>query len=168
MSLCVAWSVTLSLTHTLPHPTPDKLKIGSFGTDTDNLKSVIVALSLNNSGNLKSIFNVPPLQNNAEVVGFRFVSTWDKRSPEKGQSGSSILTPPLPPSTIPEGPIPGLLLLTQSSTEERDSVRELMAIRCPAGDMSNWELELGMLPDPRPAMEVLPGKSPVTVSLISI
>jgi hypothetical protein len=54
--------------------------LGSFGTDTDNLKSVIVALALNNAGNLKSIFNVPPLQNNAEVVGFRLVSTWDKSS----------------------------------------------------------------------------------------
>jgi hypothetical protein len=141
------------------------MAIGSFGTDTDNLKSVIVALALNNSGNLKSIFNIPPLQNNAEVVGFRFVSTWDKSSPDKGDlSLLRSLTSSLF-GTTPIGPIPGLLLLTQSSTEERDSVRELMAIRCPAGDMSNWELELGMLPDPRPAMEVLPGKSPVTVSL---
>lgn len=60
------------------------LVLGSFGTDTDNLKSVIVALALNISGNLKSIFNVPPLQNNAEVVGFRLVSTWDKSSHDKG------------------------------------------------------------------------------------
>lgn len=58
--------------------------LGSFGADTDNLKSVIVALTINNSGNLKSIFNVPPLQSNAEVVGFRLVSTWDKRSHDKG------------------------------------------------------------------------------------
>lgn len=58
--------------------------LGSFGADTDNLKSVIVALALNNSGNLKSIFNIPPLQNNAEVVGFRLVSTWDKSSHNKG------------------------------------------------------------------------------------
>lgn len=65
------------------------------------------------------------------------------------------------------GPIPGLLLLTQRSTEDRDSVRELMVIRCPVGDISTWELELGMLPDPRPAMEVLPGKSPVTVRMSS-
>lgn len=57
-------------------------------------------------------------------------------------------------------------MLTQTSTEDRDSVRELMAIRCPVGDISTWELELGMLPDPRPAMEVLPGKSPVTVSVL--
>jgi hypothetical protein len=67
------------------------MAIGSFGTDTDNLKSVIVALALNNSGNLKSIFNVPPLQNNAEVVGFRFVSTWDKSSPDKGDLSLSLL-----------------------------------------------------------------------------
>ena len=59
-------------------------------------------------------------------------------------------------------------MLTQTSTEDRDSVRELMAIRCPVGDTSTWELELGMLPDPRPAMEVLPGKSPVTVSVLEL
>jgi hypothetical protein len=62
------------------------------------------------------------------------------------------------------GPTPGLLLLTQSHSEDRDIVRELMVLRCPSGDVLSWELELGMLQDPRPAMEVLPGKSPITVS----
>lgn len=48
------------------------------------MKSVIVALSSTSCGDLKSIFTVPPLQNNSEVVGFRIVATWDKGNEQKG------------------------------------------------------------------------------------
>ncbi len=57
-------------------------------------------------------------------------------------------------------------MLTQNQSKDRDVVRELMLLRCPSGDVSSWELELGMLQEPRPAMEVLPGTSPISVDRI--
>lgn len=63
-------------------------------------------------------------------------------------------------------PVPALLLLGQSSGESREFKRELMITRCPASPISEWELEIGMLPDPRVAVEFLPGKTNVTVCII--
>mmetsp|Transcript_6254 Transcript_6254/g.9444 ORF Transcript_6254/g.9444 Transcript_6254/m.9444 type:complete len:1136 (+) Transcript_6254:136-3543(+) len=116
--------------------------IGSLGADMDHAKSVIVALLPSSHGDMKTIFTVPPLPN-AEVVGFRLAPTWDKESSSPAA-------------------VPGLLLLTESECEDREFIRELMVMRCPVGNVSEWELEMGILPDPRPALEVLPGKAPVT------
>ena len=61
-------------------------------------------------------------------------------------------------------PVPGLLLLGQcDGGEHRDYRRELLLMRCPSGAVTEWELEIGMQPDPRVAEEVLPGKTNVSV-----
>lgn len=60
--------------------------------------------------------------------------------------------------------MPGLLLLGQSDGgEAREFKRELLVMRCPTSPVSEWEMEIGMLPDPRVATEVLPGKTNVSV-----
>jgi hypothetical protein len=125
--------------------------IGSFGSDTEHLKSVIVALTpnlLNNSVELEQVMSVPPILG-VEVVGFRVVSTLDHSNE----------------SSADEGGVPGLLLLGQSeSTAEGEGVvRELLMLQCPASLVSEWSMELGLLPEPRPAMEVLPGKKAISV-----
>lgn len=61
--------------------------------------------------------------------------------------------------------VPGLLLLGQrDGGEHRDHRRDLMLMRCPSSAITEWELEIGMQPDPRVAEEVLPGKTNVSVS----
>ena len=127
--------------------------IGSFGSDTDHLKSVMVALmpsQLNNNLELEQVLSVPPILG-VEVVGFRVVSTLEHSS-EFAVAGNCI---------------PGLLLLGQSESKEGDgTARELLLLQCPTSPVTEWSMELGLLPDPRPATEVLPGKKPVTVSSI--
>jgi hypothetical protein len=44
----------------------------------------------------------------------------------------------------------------------------LKIVRCPDMDMANWALEVGTLPDPRPATEVYPGTSKITVRHASV
>jgi hypothetical protein len=129
--------------------------IGSFGSDTEHLKSVIVALSpnlLSNAAELEQIMSVPPILG-VEVVGFRVVSTLDHSDH----------------SDVARGGVPGLLMLGQSeSSEGEGTVRELLMLQCPASPVAEWSMELGLLPEPRPAMEVLPGKKAVSVSTETI
>ena len=128
--------------------------IGSFGSDTDHLKSVLVALTpnvLHNAIELEQVMSVPPILG-VEVVGFRVVSTLDHADAEA------------------EGGVPGLLMLGQSESvdgEEGGVVRELLMLQCPDSLVTEWSMELGLLPEPRPAMEVLPGKKPISVKLAS-
>lgn len=124
--------------------------IGSFGSDTEHLKSVLVALTpnlLTNSVELEQIMSVPPVLG-VEVVGFRVVSTLDHSQDSEASDGG----------------VPGLLLLGQSeSGDGQGSVRELLMLQCPASPVTQWSMELGLLPEPRPAMEVLPGKRAISV-----
>ena len=64
--------------------------------------------------------------------------------------------------------VPAILLLTTHYPEEDDdecdlSVKHLKIVRCPAENMANWAFEVGTLPEPRLATEVLAGTSSVTV-----
>ena len=45
-------------------------------------------------------------------------------------------------------------------------MKHLKVIRCPAIEMSHWALEVGTLPDPRKANEVLCSVSKITVTCI--
>lgn len=60
---------------------------------------------------------------------------------------------------------PALLIVSQKTNEldETQSNKHLKAIRCPIVDMNHWALEVGTLPDPRKAIEVLPSVSKITV-----
>lgn len=127
--------------------------IGSFGSDTDHLKSVLVALTPNllqsTAIELEQIMSVPPILG-VEVVGFRVVSTLD----HAGETGA----------TDGERGVPGLLMLGQSESADGEGVvRELLMLQCPDSLVTEWSMELGLLPEPRPAMEVLPGKKPISV-----
>ena len=83
-------------------------------------------------------------------AGFRLVSTLDHAS--EGATPESV---------------PGLLLLGQSESPNGEGVvRELLVVQCPPSLVTEWSMELGLLPDPRPAMEVLPGKKPISVCIL--
>lgn len=88
----------------------------------------------------------PPLSGE-EVVGFRVVPTIDSTA-----AASTKL------SKSPAAPVPAILMLTQREDDETgDAHRQLKILRCPTpSDVSTWALEIGSLPDPRPALEVLP------------
>jgi hypothetical protein len=115
---------------------------------------------------MRTIYSVPP-QHSVEIMGFRVVSTCEKE--KAGLEGVYFHCGDLYRSDMRCGlsahtaPVPGLLLLGQSDGENREFKRELMITRCPASPIVEWELEIGMLPDPRVAVEVLPGKTNVTV-----
>jgi hypothetical protein len=89
-------------------------------------------------------------------VGFRIVPTWDKTDTASELKSSS---------DSDKGPVPGLLLLSQNVDEDGGIERKMRIIRCPVGNITEWALEVGLMPVPRETTEVLPGKSPVTVSI---
>jgi hypothetical protein len=99
------------------------------------------------AGQAQQVLSVPPLGNDADVIGFRIVPTCDKQANNQ-QECSAV--------------VPGLLLLTQS-TDGDATERQLRIIRCPDSNLAEWALEVGLMPTPREATEVLPGKSLVTV-----
>ena len=68
-------------------------------------------------------------------------------------------------NTITMDVTPALLIVSQKPNELDDTQynKHLKAIRCPLVDMNHWALEVGTLPDPRKAIEVLPSVSKITV-----
>lgn len=126
------------------------LLLASPGLDNDNLKTVLLGLSPAAAGpgggpcELQLALSLPPLPGE-KVVNFRLV-------PSHPRGGGGPVTP-------------ALLLLTQEQREETRHLvsRQLRLLRCPAGPLADWPLEMGALPDPRPAREVLPADTPITV-----
>ena len=140
--------------------------------DDDDLKNIIVGLSPNNGNlnDLQLVFALPPLSFE-KVLSFNVMP-----SCEKGETSSSLddgdgdnkdnYVPVITPA---------LLLFTSKSNdnnddddEEKKPLRQLKLVRCPVTDMSQWALEVGMLMDPRPAVEVCSSTSRITVSSIQL
>jgi hypothetical protein len=123
--------------------------LGSFGSDTASLRSVIVALIQGDgTAQLKEALSVPPIPDE-DVVGFRIAPSW-----ERGGAGAEATE---------AAPTPCLLLLAESKDALGETQRSLKVLRCPVNPLPVWELESAMLADPRRAVEVLPGLTPVTV-----
>ncbi len=96
---------------------------------------------------LTEVLSVPPMLDE-EVVGFRVVPTWDRSAVEDASTAV---------------PAPALLMLTQTRDDFGNTARSLKILRCPVNPVSMWALEVGCLAEPRLAVEVLPGLTPVTV-----
>jgi hypothetical protein len=60
--------------------------------------------------------------------------------------------------------VPTLMLLTQSNSTGRPE-RSLKLLRCPTTSIKEWGLEIGLLPEPRKALEVFPRLAEVTALL---
>lgn len=125
--------------------------IGSFGSDTAPLRSVIVALiQTESTAQLKEVLSIPPIPDE-DVVGFRIAPSWDRSTGDAEEAAGAGVAP-----------TPCLLLLTECSDYQGETIRSLKIIRCPVNPITMWELESAMLADPRRAVEVLPGLTPVT------
>lgn len=120
------------------------LLLSSAAADNDNLKNVIIGLSPEGPhAELSVVFSLPPVHCE-KVINYRIVPTCTK-----GKDGAA--------------PTPALLLLTQRAQDNRQlHDRRLRIIRCPATPMADWALEIGALPDPRMASEVLPASADAT------
>ena len=125
-----------------------------------------------------------------EIVGFRLVPTVEKEIITAGDSSIRSTSKDFDTSNVPSGRalstdssadnnkntsesnfgVPALMLLTQVSDDDSSSgdsvVRHLKLLRCPTSSVVEWPLEIGLLPDPRRATEVLPGDHIVTVRVI--
>lgn len=153
---------------------------GSPGSDNDNLKSVVIGLSpMGSHGDMETVFCLPPIpQENvlqfaivpsylkSEAEGALLLSQADEEDDEDTDNNGTDPKEAALRRTI----TPAVMLLTQwHATEDDDdpdqTVRNLKVVRCPAVDMACWALEVGQLQDPRLAVEVLPGRSNVTVSV---
>ena len=123
--------------------------LGSFGSDTASLRSVIVALIQGDStADLKEALSIPPVVGE-DVVGFSLAPSWE-RSKEGNEESAGT------------SPVPCLLMLTEAINARGEADRSLKIFRCPENPVTMWELESAMLSDPRQAVEVLPGLTPVT------
>ena len=127
---------------------------------------------------MEIVFSMPPIPQE-KVLDFALVPTYLKSEAELAQlqgqddeedddDAAHTKTDSALRATI----TPAVLLLTRRNLrdddEEEDATgqqfsKHLKIVRCPAMDMANWALEVGTLPDPRLASEVLPGASRVTV-----
>ena len=163
-------------------------RAGRSGKQIEVLKSVVVGLSvvpppgkifqfplyLTNEwtcsflhatpGESQLVFSVPPLEGD-EVVSIRLIPCIDSST-----SSSNIMS--ILSSEEDRPPIPAIMFLTQSSRPAaaayplETQLRSLQLLRCPKTPLSQWALEIGMLPDPHPAYDCLPWVEPVTVRCI--
>lgn len=125
--------------------------IGSFGSNTAELRSVIVALiQTDSTSQLKEALSIPPIPEE-DVVGFRIAPSWDRVNGEGEEAAG-----------LGAAPTPCLMLLTEAMGKTGETVRNLKVVRCPVNPVTMWELESAMLADPRQAVEVLPGLTSVT------
>eukprot|EP00981_Chlorochromonas_danica_P011135 scaffold3776_cov166-Ochromonas_danica.AAC.10 len=114
----------------------------SSGADNDNLKNVIVGLAMlgGSRGEMHTVFALPPIQGE-KVLNFRLLPTINKNDEEV---------------------VPALLLLTERHLEDQTAIHSLRLSRCPSTAITEWAIEIGTLPDPRLAFEVLPGETNVS------
>lgn len=120
--------------------------LGVSGGENTPLNSVVGLTQISNGKEeLGSIFELPSVFGE-EIVGFRIVPSIDNDK-----------------ESVNKNVIPSLLLLTQRFNEDNDNYdRQLKIIRCPVGTINEWSLEIGLLPEPKLATEVLPWSSEVT------
>jgi len=103
--------------------------------DRGELINCIIGIAEIN-GKVETIFELPKLYNE-EVLDFCFVPTTEK-------------------DDINSNPVPALCVIFECDNDFDDSyIRVMKTIRCPMGDMNDWPLEIGLLPEPRLPCEIL-------------
>lgn len=125
----------------LPSQDPTSTCLGclfvSFNTSKEYLGELInciIAIAEIN-GKVETIFELPKLYNE-EVLDFCFVPTIEKDDNSN--------------------PVPALCVIFECDNDFDDSyIRVMKTIRCPMGDMNDWPLEIGLLPEPRLPCEIL-------------
>lgn len=136
--------------------------LGAFGDDSaDVLQSVLTCLTPEGGtagDKLMEIMCIPPLDEDVDLVGFRVVPSIDKALVKVRCDGGQ--------TSDASSVVPALLMVTQTLDDYGNTLRQLKAMRCPTStNVLDWALEIGMLPEPRCASEVLPGVgSTITVS----
>eukprot|EP01038_Epipyxis_sp_PR26KG_P005985 gene5985-8242_t len=127
------------------------IQLVNNGPDNDELNNVIIGLSpLGLHGEMELVFALPPIPNE-KLVGFRVVPSYERTLGKEHNTNNTTV-------------VPALLLLCQKQDEiDRGKYyRYLNLLRCPKSSVGEWRLEIGTLPDPRRAIEVLPAISEVT------
>jgi hypothetical protein len=139
--------------------------LGAFGDDSaDVLQSVLTCLTPEGGAagdKLMEIMCIPPL-NNEDLVGFRVVPSIDRKLVKVRVDGGV--------TSDASSVVPALLMVTQTLDDYGNTLRQLKVMRCPTStNIQDWALEIGMMPEPRCAHEVLPGHGAnVTVSFLSL
>lgn len=137
--------------------------LGAFGDDSaDVLQSVLTCLMPEGGAagdKLMEIMCIPPLQTDEDLVGFRVVPSIDKKLVKVRCDGGV--------TSDASSVVPALLMVTQTLDDYGNTLRQLKVMRCSEStNILDWALEIGMLPEPRCATEVLPGHgASITVRL---
>lgn len=101
-----------------------------------NLINCMIGLAELN-GKIEAIFELPKAYNE-EILDFCLVPTIEKDE------------------AVESAPVPALCIVFECDNDFDDSyIRVMKVVRCPKGDLSDWALEIGLLPEPRLPCEIL-------------